>query len=381
MKVIVIGGGAVGLAAAEALARKGQQSVTVLEREAGPGYGASGRNPGAIRTGFDSQLNTLLTQRSLGFLGELERRSGLGIGFRPHGYLWLASSQTQVAGLQKVVSELGQRGGDGRWLEPAEIGVVVPALDVGRLAGAAFFPQDGYLDPHALLSAFARSSTRAGVELRSGEAALSLQEESWGWSVVTNRTTLAGDAVVVAAGAWSTELLATVGVELPLTPFRRHSFYSGPMLWPAPAMPFIVDAETGAYFRPLASSLIFGRGREYQIDQPTLSTDVEPAAAGRALAAAATVVPAMRGATIRFGTAGPYQMTPDLHALLGPVEARPGLFVACGFSGHGLMHSPITGQLLADWVVDGEPSSLPEARALLPARFAQGEALREALQI
>lgn len=381
MKVIVIGAGAVGLAAAEALARKGQQSVTVLEREAGPGYGASGRNPGAIRTGFDSLLNTLLTQWSLGLLGDLERRSGLGVGFRRHGYLWLASTQRQVEGLQKVVIDLGQRGGLGRWLEPSEAAALVPALDADRLVGAAFFPEDGYLDPHALVSALAQSSDAAGVELRLAEPVLSLRREAEGWTVTTGKSTLPADAVVVAAGAWSASVLASVGVEVPLQPFRRHSFFSGPVSWQTPGMPFTVDAETGAYFRSIGSSMLFGRGREYASDRPTLSTDVDPGAPGRAAAAAAAVVPAMKGASIRFGTAGPYQMTPDLHALLGPVEGQPGLFMACGFSGHGLMHSLITGQLVAEWVVDGAPHTLPEARSLVPSRFVNGQVLEEALQI
>lgn len=381
MKVIVVGAGAVGLAVAGSLARRGRGQVVVLEREPAPGYGASGRNPGAVRSGFASPLNTALTLAALPLLEELQGRSGISLGFRRQGYLWLASTEAQVPGLQRVVAELRERGGVARWLDAGAAVLLVPALAPGRLLGGALFPEDGTLDPHALTLALAGSGRAAGAEIRCGTPALSIAPHREGWAVELGGSRDWADAVVVAGGAWSPGLLAPLGVPLPLTPFRRHSFFSGPARWLEPRMPFVVDAETGAYFRPLLGSVLFGRGREYDLDLPSLSLDVDPGAMARALGAAATVVPAMAGLTVRFGVAGPYQMTPDRHALLGPVPGLPGLYVACGFSGHGLMHAPITGELIADWVTAGQPLGLPEARALTLDRFSRGEELREDLQI
>lgn len=383
MRAIVVGGGAAGLAAADALAGRDGTRVVLLEREALPGSGATGRNPGAIRTGFDSALHTSLTMRSLALLEGLAERTRVDLGFERRGYLWLGSSEAHEAGLRGVVRQLVERGGTADWLDPDEIRRIVPALDAGRLRGAAFFSRDGYLDPHALATAFLRGAVQAGAEIRSGESVRSLAPAgaTGKWRVVTDREALEADAVVVAAGAWSARLVEGLGVHLPLEPYRRHSFVTGPAAWYPADAPFVVDAETGAYFRPTAGSLMFGRGREYEEDAVSASLDVAAGALTRAHAAAAEVVPALRQATVRFGVAGPYQMTPDLHAIVGPVEALPGLHLACGFSGHGLMHAPITGQLIADWILQGEPASLPEARALVLARFARGETLAEQMQI
>ncbi len=385
MRAIVIGGGAAGLAAADALARNDGTRVVLLEREARPGSGATGRNPGAIRSGFDSALHTSLTMRSLALLEDLAGRAHVDLRFERRGYLWLGSSEAHEAGLRLVVRQLVQRGGAADWLGPDEVQRLVPALDAGRLRGAAFFSRDGYLDPHALATALLQSAIQAGAEIRCGESARSLVPPSPGtpgtWRIVTDRDALEADVVVVAAGAWSAPLLEGLGIQLPLEPYRRHSFVTGPAAWYPADAPFVVDAETGAYFRPTAGSLMFGRGREYEEDAVSASLDVASGALARAHLAATRVVPALQQATVRFGVAGPYQMTPDLHAIVGPVEALPGLHLACGFSGHGLMHAPITGQLIADWILRGEPVSLPEARALVLARFARGESLAEQMQI
>lgn len=381
MRAIVVGGGVVGLAVADALARRGTD-VVLLEREPLAGSGATGRNPGAIRSGFDSELNTALTMASLPLLDEVAGRADVDLRFNRHGYLWLASTAVQEQGLRVVVERLRERGGAAQWLSAASAVRRVPPLDAGRLRGAALFSRDGYLDPHALATALLRSAIRSGAAIRCGVAVSSIAPGAGAtWESVTTDGTVEADVVVVAAGAWSGPLMRGLGVEVPLVPYRRHSFVTGPAEWFPSDAPFVVDAATGAYFRPLGGSLMFGRGREYEEDATSFSLDVAPDALARAVAAAAEVVPAVERATVRFGVAGPYQMTPDLHAVVGPVEAHPGLYLACGFSGHGLMHAPITGRLVAEWILDGTPVSLPAARALVLERFARGETLAERMQI
>lgn len=381
MRVIVVGGGAIGLSSAFFLSDAGVSDVIVLEGQSALGSGSTGRNPGAIRTGFGSRINMEMTIASKRIMAEFEDLTGAVLEFENHGYLWMASTEEQANGLRAVVSSLKDRGIRVSWLSPADVLELVPAVDPSRIIGASFAPEDGLVEPHQMLNGFVQGAVKGGVAIKCGYPVTGLKIHHQTVSGIESpQGDLEADAVLIAAGAHSGVLAAGAGIEVPLESFRRHSFVSGPAEWLKAPMPFVVDSETGAYFRQSGSCLLFGRGREYEEDRPTFSTNVKPAAMDLAVAAACRVIPAMCQTTVMHGYAGLYAMTPDLHAILGPVESISGLYLACGFSGHGLMHAPVTGRLLAEWIRDGNPSTL-DAKPLMLRRFEQGETISETFQI
>lgn len=370
-----------GLSTAFFLSHLGERDVTILESQPALGSGSTGRNPGAIRTGFSSPINIEMTLASKRIIEDFFALTGVHLNFNKSGYLWMASTKAQAEGLQSVVRTLQARGIPANWLTAEDTIRLVPALDKSRIIGASFEPEDGIVNPHEMLTGFAHGARRAGVEIRCDYPVAGLQKSGKAITGITSpKGDLEADVVIIAAGPYAGTLAATAGIEIPVQPFRRHSFLTGPCDWVKDPMPFVVDAETGAYFSWSADKVTFGRGREYKDDPPTFSIDVKPEALHNAHRTACQVIPAMAQTTVMHGYAGLYSMTPDLHAILGPVEAAGGMYMACGFSGHGLMHAPVTGLLLAEWIVYGEPRTI-DARPLRPERFERSETVSEHFQI
>lgn len=382
MKIVVIGGGAVGLSTAFFLARLGAKKVTLLESSPTLGYGSSGRNPGAIRSGFGSEINIQMTMVSKKIMEDFNDLTGCNIHFLRNGYMWMASTEEQAEGLKSVVQSLNDKGIEAFWMSPKEAGNIVPALDISRIVGASFTPEDGIIDPHEFVSGFATAAEKSGVRIMRNYPVESIMRSKKGVTGIRSpKGDLEADIVVDAAGPNAAEIARTANVDVPLTNYWRHSFVSGPAPWVKDPMPFLVDAETGGYFRQTGGSLIFGRGRGYESDEPAFSAEVDPGALGKAVATAKTIIPDMESTSVMYGYAGLFAMTPDFHCILGPVSNLRGFYLACGFSGHGLMHAPAAGLLLAEWITRGGKFETLDAKALQLGRFDKGETIVESLQI
>jgi sarcosine oxidase subunit beta len=307
--------------------------------------------------------------------------TGFPLQFRKNGYMWMASTTEQAEGLKNVVASLEADGVDASWLEPREAARVVPAIDTSRIVGASFTAEDGIVEPHEMVTGFAAAARKLGVVINSASPVARIQAKDRAVTgVELEGKLLRADVVINAAGPGAAEIAATAGVTIPLKPYRRHSFVSGPAEWIKEPMPFLVDAETGGYFRQNGDGLIFGRGREYEGEKPTFSTDVKDQALRNATETARIIIPAMEETTVMYGYAGLYAMTPDLHAVLGPVEGVKGLYLACGFSGHGFMHAPAVGMILSEWILKGAPTTF-DASPLMLERFEKGETIVEPFQI
>ena len=173
--------------------------------------------------------------------------------------------------------------------------------------------------------------------------------------VATAGGTIAADAVVVAAGPFSGRVAATAGVELPVTPLRRHKLEIAPRPAIPLAGPMTIDAVTGAHWRPDGAGGALAAWSQPEEPAPPLDpVPPDPAFPALVLAGIArlspfwtALAPRLRPADLRLA-AGQYTVTPDHNPLIGPVAAVEGLFVNTGYSGHGVMASPGGARLLAD---------------------------------
>ena len=175
-----------------------------------------------------------------------------------------------------------------------------------------------------------------------------------------------------AAGPWAAGVAALAGVTLPVTPLRRQIVPTGPTdLLPAD-MPMTIWAGDGFHLRVRDGRVLLLWPTPGKPGQP-FDTGVDPAWIDAVVALAHARVPVLRGATIdRMGSwAGLYEMSPDRHAILGATAACPNLYCINGSSGHGVMHAPALGQLLAEMICDGAASSL-DVSCLRPSRFDEG---------
>ncbi len=389
--VCVVGAGALGLASALELARRGAGEVRVLEARH-VAAGSSGLSVGIVETQYVRPLDIELRVRAMARFAELEHRHGLRIV--RNGYLRLAhGAQEMVAFARSVEVQRALGVTDACALDRAGVARLVPDMAVADLAGGLYGPSDGFLDGHLYCTMLAELAGAAGVEILTGhELRGGAPRDAGGWRLVTSRGELHCDCVVVAAGPWAGRAAALLGCAVPLVP-QRHQAVVVHLPHELPyTMPSVMDytPETGAGAGPAggeghtAEASRAGGGLYFRHERPGqliagLHTEEATAAAAdpdgyargadpeflEAVAERLVArLPALAAARLGQGWAGLYPVTPDGLPLLGPVPGHPGVFLAGGAGGSGIQLSPVLGELLADWVLAGEPRVVPGAREL-----------------
>jgi sarcosine oxidase, subunit beta len=348
--VVVVGGGAMGASVAWHLRELGVDDLLLLERDS-LGAGSTSHSAGGIRTQFSDELNVRIALRSL---EEFERMDG--IDFRQHGYLFLLDQADDLARFQDALALQHRLGVPSRELSVEEALALVPQLDPAGLLAGTFCELDGYATPEAVVQWYAR-----GLEVRQGCEVTGIQVAGDRVaSVETTQGQIAAGAVVCCAGAWSRELAALAGVELPVEGEKRWMWFSPEDGGLPERLPLTIDFTTGFYFHREGPGLAFG-GREPSLEQ------VAEHAARR--------LPALLELPIRSTWWGYYEVSPDHNAIVGETAEPRRFLYATGFSGHGFQQAPAVGEHVAELIVGREPAL--DLSAFTLDRFALGEARPE----
>jgi glycine/D-amino acid oxidase-like deaminating enzyme len=376
--VVIVGAGIVGSSIAWHLAQAGCTNVVLLERETRQGLGSTGKSMGGVRAQFATDVNIRMSLYSIPFFAEFERATGHPSGYKAHGYLFIATAQKHLdylcANRERQVA-LGLERVD--LITREDIVRILPQLRSDDILGGSFCPTDGFVDPHSVMTGFTESALERGARLWRGVEALGI--ETPGGRVTGVRTSkgmIATPVVVNAAGPWSAQIASLAGVHLPVEPLRRMLVPTEPFAGLPDHLPMIIDMTTGFHFRPEGLGLLLAWNDPEET--PGFKTDFDPAFIEKILTRAADRVPCFAELAVnpRRAWAGMYEMSPDHHAILGPVPELAGFFCANGFSGHGVMHSPATGRIVADLILHGE-SKVIDARELSITRFAEGRTIEE----
>jgi sarcosine oxidase subunit beta len=377
-EVVIIGGGIVGASIAYHLAEAGCADVLVLEREPHLGRGSTGKSMGGVRAQFSTEINIRLSLYALDFFARFEEATGCPGGYRPQGYLFVATSENHLAYLQanyQLQVACGLK--SVQLLSPAEVLRRMPHLRSDDILGGSFNPTDGFVDPHSVMSGFMQRATEKGVRLRKGREVTAIIQDAQGIAGIES----AGDrvatrTVVNAAGPWAAQVAALAGVQLPVEPLRRMLVPTEPFPLISHEAPMTIDMATGFHFRPEGLGVLLAWNDPEET--PGFKTLFDPAFVEKILLRAVDRVPCFEALEVnpKRAWAGLYEMTPDHYPILGPVPEVPGLYLANGFSGHGVMHSPATGKVLADLILRGR-TDLIDATALNLARFAEGRLIHE----
>jgi sarcosine oxidase subunit beta len=365
--VLVVGAGVTGLSAAfHLLERDAGKTVVVVDR-AGIGAGASGVQPGGVRQQWSTRVNCVLARRSLAFYREAAERlrSRADLTFRPCGYVFVAHAAETLERLRRDTAVQNGLGIPSRLVTPDEAAAIVPDLRAEALLGASWCGEDGYFDrPQAVVEAFAEAARGLGAAIEFGEVtALDRFGESWR-ARLADGGEIAAEAVVVAAGADTRELVRPLGHDLPIEREDRHLFYSAPLAERL-LEPLVVAPDRRFAAKQLAD------GRVLASDLAAVGEPTEQRERWRRAVRAGIeeLLPRLTLVPLPLLVSGIYDVTPDRQAIVGPLER--GLVVAAGFSGHGFMVAPEIGTTVAA-LVAGEP--LPKELAeLAPTRFAHGK--------
>ena len=353
-EVVIVGGGALGTSVAHHLAELGVTDVVLLERDQ-LGSGSTSKSAGGFRLQFADELNVRIALRSI---GELERLGDVGL--RQAGYLFLIDSEADLAAFREALALQQSLGVPSREVSVEEALALVPQLASDGLVGATFCPLDGYATPEAVVQAYARAAAERGVRIRQGEQVVAIRTRRGAIEAVeTPSRRIATGTVVCAAGAWSGELAALAGVELPVRGEPRWLHYSPESGGLADETPMTIDFATGFYFHREGPGLVFG-GRE-----PTLEELAGPASRR---------LPLLAELPIQASWWGYYEQSPDHNAIVGETPEPSRFLYGTGFSGHGFQQTPAVGEHLAQLVAGVEPALDLSPFSL--DRFRRGE-LRE----
>ena len=353
-EVIIIGGGVIGCSIGYHLAKMGCHDVAILEKGL-IGSGSTERCAGGIRQQFFTQANIKFSMESVRFFERFEEETGHPADFRQNGYLMLITAEEDLAMFRQSIALQRSLGVDVNLLSPQEARGMVPGINIEDVLGASYCPTDGYADPYSVVQGFSSAARSLGVRIYQEAEVTGIERSGRAWCVNTTRGKFEAPGLIVAAGAWSSQIGEMVDVDIPVRPVRRHLFVTAPVQEIARNAPMVIEFCNGLWFRREGLGLIFGmrnpeepEGFNTAVDWsfiPTISEVV------------CHRLPFLSGVGLARAQAGLYEDTPDVNAIIGGVPGVDGLYLACGFSGHGFMHAPAVGRVVAELVLGKSPSS------------------------
>jgi sarcosine oxidase, subunit beta len=325
-RIVIAGAGAIGASIAYHLALAGAEDVVLADRGAIAG-GSTARAMGGVRQQFSTAPEVRLAQASIRFFEEL----GSPL-FDQVGYMFLATTQE---GLSEVEARRELQAKLGVPVERVDASTV-PGLRTDDVLGAVLCAEDGVADPPGVTRELVRRAAELGVKVREQTAAAEVE----------------GDVLIIACGPWSAEVAAERGIELPVRPLCRQLLETGSIEGLPERLPMTLESETGFHFRRRGDKLVVA-----MVDPSPrwgFETEVDESLFPDRLARLVHRYPPAAETRIEHAWAGLYDMTPDAHPLIG--WAAEGVYLACGFSGHGFMQSPAVGAAAAAELLGGETS-------------------------
>lgn len=367
--IAIVGAGVVGASIAWHLRNLGVRDVLLLDRGQGMGEGSTGRATGGYRAQYATAINVRLSLLARQELLSFRELTGVDPGYDPRGYLWLAQTGDELAALRDAFCVQQAEGlAEARIVDAPEIARLNPFVR-GDFAGGAFCPSDGFVRPLEILRGYLR-----GAQVRFSSLVVSARCEGGrvqSLALASGESVSAG-AFVDAAGPWAASVARMASVDLPVVPLRRQVAPTVETQVLPAGLPMTVWLGDGFHFRVRDGRVLLLRPTPGDPADPA-SVAVEPGFVDEMARLARERVPVLADVPVDRASAwaGLYEMSPDRHAILGRAPGCDNLWLANGSSGHGVMHSPSLGLLLAE-MITGRETSL-DVRALRPSRFAEGE--------
>lgn len=381
--VVVIGGGVMGSSIALHLLTSGVRRVCVVERDATYVRASSHLAFGGVRQLYGTRVNVELARRSLAFFRQFDELvSSAGhaarVGFEQHGWVYLVGA-ADAERIERRVAFQHSCGAAVQRLSVADVTARLPGLAGADIAFGVLGPEDGSLNPRAVLQGFRVLAVDAGATFLNAEV-IGVRVDGGRVAGIGLSTGdyVAAHHIVCAAGAYSGAVGALADVSVPVAPVRQQLFRVALPAGEVAPQPAVVTPP-GVYWRyeRQASAtdtphMICGWtdvdapvGEQFDVAASRWSEVVKPVVA--------RYMPTYAGGSLVSSWAGLYEMTADRHPLLGEHPAVRGFYLACGFSGHGLMLSPAVGEALASLIVSGR--SVIDVSMFAPDRFERGAAL------
>jgi glycine cleavage system T protein len=360
-EIVVVGGGIYGVNVAYHLFKMGKKDIVLLEK----GEIASGESSHAA--GVVTQFATSKTMMRFRKYS-IELYSELGM-FNHVGSLRVASSREQLKELERSVSRAKAIGMDVEIISPSEALKVMPQITDKELYGAIYLPRDGHLSPYDTTTGMARLIKEMGVDVNTHTRVTGIELSPKGeiQAIITDKGAIKTNLVINAAGMWAPRLAAMVGVPLPTTPVdHQHITVKAVPGHEFPKnTPCLRDPDNLVYMREEHGGLVIGGyepnplarwidGTPWEHSNATLPPDYDRFE--MLLEGAIRRIPFLKDAGIIDITCHPGAYTPDCQPMLGPLPGVRGMWMLAGISLNGYGGAGGMGKLMAEWIIEGEPS-------------------------
>ncbi len=371
-KVVVIGGGVVGVSALYHLAKKGWGEESVLiekgELTSGSTWHAAGLLPLFNMSYSVGQIHKYSVELYKG----LEKETGQQVGFSQVGNLRLAMNHERMDEYFQYAATAKTIGIDVKFLTPDEVKAIWPLCEIDNLVGAILHPEDGYIQPADLTQAMAKGARARGATIYRNTAVLSIEQSSQGgWKIETNKGTITCDHVVSATGNYARQTGAMVGLDIPVMPVEHQYIVTEPhpeiinrQNSGLPEMAVLRESDGSWYLREENGGFILGpyeKGApccyvdgpnpdaEYELFQEDIDRLMPH------IEAAMARVPAFAEVGFKQVYNGAIAYTPDGNPIIGPAWNTDNFWLSEGHS-FGITAAGGAGWQLAEWIIEGEPT-------------------------
>lgn len=368
-RIVIIGGGVIGLTTAFILARYGkadghEYDVQLIESEETLGSRSTTAAGCGFRTVYQSPVNIALAKKGLDFWKEAETLLAGSIGLRRNGYAFLTGEQETETILERETARQTANGIPAEYTSPPALPDVVQLTDEEQYTATLFSPRAALASPNQIIETVAQAAADEGVTLRTGNTVTDLTPMADGVRVEVDGESEHADIAINAAGAWSNRIAQLADDELPVTIDRRRLSTFDTAV--SPGAPLTVDIDSGAYLLPRADGKLHAGGKFDWTDGVTdpdddesFLTDIDPEYTDRLRSHAARLHEPLNDADILESWTGLYTMTEDRVPI---IDKHRNLIHVTGFSGHGITQAPAAGMVVARLIdSNSEPSVSVEA--------------------
>lgn len=365
-RVVIIGGGIIGCSVAYHLTKLGLSDVLLLEQgrlSSGTTWHAAGL-VGQLRS---QSSMTRLIRYSTELYASLEDETGLATGWKRCGSVSVARTADRMTQLRRTISAARAQGVEIEELSPQQAGEKWPLMRTDDLVGGVWLPGDGKANPADITQALARGARGGGARIRE-RVRVTAVEQARGRvaAVVTDQGRVECETLVICAGQWSRVVGQMCGVSVPLHSAEHMYIVTGKIEGVTPDLPVMRDPDGYTYYKEEVGGLLMGgfepdakpwgmAGIPHPFEFQLLPDDWDQF--DILMENALERVPALETAEIKTFLNGPESFTPDNNFILGEAPELGGVFVGAGFNSMGIASAGGAGRALAEWIVEGEPTS------------------------
>jgi glycine/D-amino acid oxidase-like deaminating enzyme len=359
---VVIGSGSLGSSTAFYLSQRGKRVALVDKFDL-----TSQTSPRAAGMAMQIQIDDVLAEIAIGSIKKLltfNDETGEDLTVHVSGSIKYARTPADATQVQAEVERGKQLGVEVDFVTAAEAERLAPHLNPSSAVAMWYAPGDLYLEPGDLPRAYWRAAERLGARLLPHTEVTGISAGTGEHRVTTTRGEIRAPVVVDAAGAWTRMIADMAGIHVPLIPTRHQIYITEPLPGVTPRVPTVRIMDAKVYVRPAGNGLMVGgyESDPLQFDLREQPADFQIAEMPLDFSPLETMTkrirdefPSLPGAPIAEFRGGLPTMTPDGYFIVDQAPGIPGLFTISGCNVGGLSTSPVLGETLAGWIVEGQP--------------------------